>query len=447
MDHKTRADILKHHISNIKQLPNVVGGGVGKRFKNGSLTNEDVVHIFVKKKIAERDLNHKEIIPKTLKSPKTLSHVATDVLVVGDIKPLDNRDVFRPILGGVSVANPLSGVLGTMSGIFRDTTDGKPVLLGNNHVLARQNHAAIGENIEQPAPSDNGGGGVVATLKRFITLNASPTINQVDAAIADLVPALENNYDIAVTHLGLARSLLPNPPINKIVQKSGRTSEQTLGTVISTNASVTVTYSFGDADFENQIITSNMLIAGDSGSLLYSLTGELIGLGYAGSDQIAVFVPIDLVFAQMNIESYNMLTIQEYKNQAYGGFFYKEASDDNKDPNYPFLIGTTFLLYPAALNSSVTAPLKRWKTLNFPAKYALSTSLPDERYIEDTTLGRIAISQQEDSLPLKEWIEIETNNRFYTTETDGGGIDTTRFIEQPNPVGYVATVSTNKFVL
>ena len=39
--------------------------------------------------------------------------------------------------------------------------------------------------------------------------------------------------------------------------------------------------------------------------------------------------------------------------------------------------------------------------------------------------------------PLYEWVDPIRNNRFYTTDPAGQGIDTSIFIQQPSPIGYV----------
>lgn len=431
MTEKIRANILRSEIAALKKLPNVVGGGVGKRIKNGQATEEDVIHILVTKKESGKSV------------PANLGGFATDVVQVGYIKALSNRDVFRPIVGGVSISNPISQATGTLSGIFKDRTDGKPVMVSNNHVMARGNQANLGETINQPSPFEGiPGSAGVGTLKRFTRILQEPSINQVDGAVADLSASLRSNYEIGITHIGPIRSVVDDVPINKIVQKSGRSSEVSLGAVLSKHVIVGVDYGDFGAVFTEQILTTNMLIPGDSGSLLMSLTGELIGLGFAGSDDSSVFIPANIFLQNLNISPYLPVQIVAFKNPSLGAYYYKLRTDANQDSNYATNLGTPFYLYPSDNNPN-TISLIRFKTRTTPTRYALSTTLPGSNFVPDTIVGKIATRQLSGSLPLVEWID-NAGNRFYTTDSNGGGINTNIFRPRTT-VGFAVPIMTPSF--
>ena len=91
------------------------------------------------------------------------------------------------------------------------------------------------------------------------------------------------------------------------MQKLGRTTSVTTGTVTGINATVIVRYDKGRARFVDQIIVENpddaFSAGGDSGSLIVTNDGNNnpVALLFAGSDSHTVGNPIDLVLAAFNV--------------------------------------------------------------------------------------------------------------------------------------------------
>src|SRR6185295_9201177 len=90
----------------------------------------------------------------------------------------------RPAPMGFSVGHPAI-TAGSIGARVKDAA-GNVYILSNNHVLANQNAASIGDAEYQPGPFDGGtAADQVATLSDFQTIVFSPTFsNFVDAAIA-----------------------------------------------------------------------------------------------------------------------------------------------------------------------------------------------------------------------------------------------------------------------
>ncbi len=243
--------------------------------------------------------------------PKELDGLPVEVELTGKFfafaAPLSGR--YRPVPIGVSVASNSFCAAGTIGCIVGQGN--KKYILSNNHVLARENLASIGEDIVQPGRYDNKpkcanqvATDKVADLSEFVPLKFDGSNNVVDAAIAELSTAdftcatlpdfygLPNPAPVAAT-LGL--------PVKKI----GRTSVLTTGTVTAVNVTVNVGYSGGVARFVGQIVTSRHFIkSGDSGSLMVTdnANNNPIGLLFAGtSDGIAVANPIDEVLQAFNV--------------------------------------------------------------------------------------------------------------------------------------------------
>ncbi len=206
---------------------------------------------------------------------------------------------------------------GTLGALVQDSV-GIQYILSNNHVLARTNRGAEGEDIIQPGLIDQAcakdTNDAVADLSAFIPIQfkSKKTIptNTVDAAIAQVrpvdpttnIPPVDPTgsiLDIGVISSSTTDAVLSDPPMG--VKKSGRTSGLTKGTISAINVTVDVSYGGGKtARFVNQILVTpgSFIAGGDSGSLMVEDVDagpRAVGLLFAGSSSVAVANPIDAV--------------------------------------------------------------------------------------------------------------------------------------------------------
>jgi hypothetical protein len=211
---------------------------------------------------------------------------------------------------GNTIADCCSGTLGSL---IQDNA-GRQYLLSNNHVLARSDHAMVGDAIVQPGlidnnctPSGEGPGTVpVAALSAWLPLKAGHT--NADAAIAQV-----NSHTIdvngAILELGGRQpdgTLGAAPPgvsstggkgesaaLQMKVAKSGRTTGLTCGAISAIALDVAVDYYRDCAEtrpyltklFTNQVAMSGDRFsdAGDSGALVVDANNaEPVGLFFAG---------------------------------------------------------------------------------------------------------------------------------------------------------------------
>ncbi len=200
--------------------------------------------------------------------PKFLEDVPVVVEVVGEIRALEFSDRYRPVTTGVSGGNIndrtkrgayiycSGGTIGCV--VYKS---GKSYFLSNNHVFARQNKAAIGEDIVQPGLIDVNcsqiTNDVVADLSQFVNIVLKRTANnKVDAAIAEIrptttfTPATECGYTPSST--------IATATVGMLVKKCGRTTEYTEGQVTGVNVTVLISYTGGTARFINQVQFSNV---------------------------------------------------------------------------------------------------------------------------------------------------------------------------------------------
>jgi hypothetical protein len=211
---------------------------------------------------------------------------------------------------GNTIADCCSGTLGAL---IQDAT-GRQFLLSNNHVLARSDHAAVGDAIVQPGlidnnctPNGDGPGTVpVGVLTAWLPLRA-PTTN-VDTAIAQVASRTVDPSG-SILELGVRQpdgTLAAAPPgvsstggrgesatLQLRVAKSGRTTGMTCGSVTALDVDISVDYYRDCAEtrpYLTKLFTSQIAVsgdrfsdAGDSGALIVDTTNaEPVGLFFAG---------------------------------------------------------------------------------------------------------------------------------------------------------------------
>jgi len=202
---------------------------------------------------------------------------------------------------------------GTLGALIEDSS-GRQYVLSNNHVLARSDHAAVGDAIVQPGLIDNSctpngdgpGTTPVASLTAWLPLSSATT--NADAAIAQ-VGSGTVTANGSILELGARQadgSLAAAPPgitstggkgeagpLALTIAKSGRTTGLTCGAISAVSVDVTVDYYDDCAEtkpyltrtFTNQIgLTGSAFSdAGDSGALVVDVTNaEPIGLYFTG---------------------------------------------------------------------------------------------------------------------------------------------------------------------
>lgn len=321
--HEAALKAKEAHKHELLDRPNVVGVGVGYKVAGAATTTELSVMALVRRKVPRAGLTPEALVPKTV------GGVATDVIEVGDLRPLQARTArWRPAPGGVSVGH-YQVTAGTLGCVVLDRASGRRLMLSNNHVLANTNDARPGDAILQPGAADGGRGpadeiarltrfcpiafasepgrcGVAATLAgaanalaralgsqhRLEVVRLDPAaVNRVDAAVAE--PLRDEWLDDTIHEVGRVAGTAP-AELGMAVRKSGRSTGLTRGTITVLDTTVSIGYGPGrTVRFEGQIVTGAMSSPGDSGSLLVEADGpRAVGLLFAGSDQATIHNPI-----------------------------------------------------------------------------------------------------------------------------------------------------------
>ncbi len=241
--------------------------------------------------------------------PASLQGIPVQTVVTGIIWAQDTTSKYRPSPIGVSVGHP-SITAGTIGARVVDA-NGNAYILSNNHVLANSNNANIGDNILQPGPFDGGSnpGDAIGTLYDFepIVFGGSP--NLMDAAIA-AVPDADLLSSTLPAGYGSPSGQIVNPSVGQSVQKCGRTTGCTVGTVEEVNVTVNVCFAgtifcTRSATFVNQftITPGSFSAGGDSGSLIVTNNNNrhAVGLLFAGSSTRTIANPIGVVLDRFGV--------------------------------------------------------------------------------------------------------------------------------------------------
>jgi hypothetical protein len=266
--------------------------------------------------------------------PPFLSGVPVDIEVSGMfVARLDSstRDEWtRPVPIGVSTGHPeiTAGTLGC-----RVVDDfGNLFALSNNHVYANSNDANVGDPlflddgdvVLQPGSFDGGSLSQdhgIGWLFDFEPIRFDGTVNYIDAAIAYVSPDLVGSATPPGIGYGAPNSIIlawediefgvvANPDATQ-VQKVGRTTSHTFGTVDAINWNGPVCYEargpfrcVKSAYFENQILIwpGEFSAGGDSGSLIVTADDNRpVALLFAGSNVHTIANPIKFVLDRFDV--------------------------------------------------------------------------------------------------------------------------------------------------
>jgi hypothetical protein len=207
---------------------------------------------------------------------------------------------------------------GTLGALVEDANK-RQYLVSNNHVLAKSDHASLGDTIVQPGLIDNNctplgnGAGLqpVASLSGWLPLSSKQT--NADAAIAQVTSSIMDASG-SILELGSRQAdgtLAAAPPgisstggkgenawLDMKVAKSGRTTGLTCGGVSAVDLDVTVDYFLDCAEtrpyltktFTHQLgLSGNQFSdAGDSGALVVdAANAEPVGVYFAGGTDLS----------------------------------------------------------------------------------------------------------------------------------------------------------------
>lgn len=260
-------DLARVHEHRLLGKANVVGVGEG----------EDEIVVLVERKVPLEELEDEDVVDPVI------DNVETDVVEIGHVRPM--------LAPGNSIGLKDSGT-GTLGAIVRGDY-GDFYVLTNNHVAADSNLARMLAPVYSPGPAD-GLGRVIGALARYEPIYFD-RLNRVDAALVRIAGS-------NVPKESLIPRRVVTAGIGWSVQKHGRTTGHTWGTVLARGVTVDVDFGRqGVPRFTDQVMTTAMLEPGDSGSALLTSGGFGCGLGFAGSDTVSFHNPLITVLRTLSV--------------------------------------------------------------------------------------------------------------------------------------------------
>jgi PKD repeat protein len=299
-DLRPAIDVQTRHNDRLLAIPGVVGTAVGLTEEGGP-----TIKLFTRE-------------PGVGGLPTDLEGVPVQVEVTGMFyaraQVVDPTGRFeRPVPTGVSVGHP-SVTAGTIGYRVKDGS-GNVFVLSNNHVLANQNDASIGDPALQPGAYDGGSDPAdrIGTLYDFEPIlfakGRKVPKNKMDAAIA-LSSTAMLGYATPSGGYGSPGTTIVQPSVGLAVQKYGRTTGLTHGTVSEVNVTVDVCYEgyifcTKSARFTGQfaITPGTFSGGGDSGSGIVTddANANVVGLLFAGSSDRTIAMPIGPVLSRFSV--------------------------------------------------------------------------------------------------------------------------------------------------
>ena len=328
---------LKNIIWNtIKKKKNVVGfsGRLLPKIKNGKITDQLAIRVYVSRKLPRSQLLPGDLIPENfefriLSSKPEVVSIPTDVVEIGEIKALGFRDRIRPPVAGISAMGYWEGSTACTLGFFaKNKAKNEEEFIGilcNNHCGAYENKARLGTPYIQPSPYDGGKleRDQIGFLWRYVPIHfeefTCPYRNFFYRLIKPFLGYPENKVDIAfikptveikteIFRIGQIYGKR-RPRLGEKVQKMGRTTGYTKnGVVIDLDWNCRVGYGRGTAFFTDCVLIEGQGFSagGDSSSPIVSMTDrpDLLAILFAGSDTHTIGCYIDNIEKELEVEVY-----------------------------------------------------------------------------------------------------------------------------------------------
>jgi len=320
----------------VKKKKNVVGfsGRLLPKIKNGKITDQLAIRIYVSKKLPRSQLLPEDLIPekisfKNLSSRSKITSIPTDVVEIGEIKALGFRDRIRPPVAGISAMGYWKGSTACTLGFFaKNKAKNEEEFIGilcNNHCGAHENKARLGTPYLQPSPYDGGKleRDRIGFLWRYVPIRfeefTCPYRNFFYRLVKPFLGYPENKVDIAfikptveikteIFKIGQVYGKR-RPRFGEKVQKMGRTTGHTTdGIVIDLDWNGRVSYSRGTAFFTDCVLISKegFSAGGDSSSPIVSMDEkpDLLAILFAGSQTHTIGCYIDNIERELEVEVY-----------------------------------------------------------------------------------------------------------------------------------------------
>lgn len=304
--------------------PGVVAVDIAEKETDGKKTGEMSIVVFVEQKKPTSKLAKGAAIPEEIDGVRTdvqelVIELQPAMRQVEDAEPQVDPADYPTLAGGISIGPRRSVALappdvpapgnfvfvGTLGAMVRDRATGATMALTNFHVACVNNTWSVGDRQVQPSLVDGG-----APTGDFGALTRAALSDNIDGAVITVDAG--QPWTATVTGVGDVNGSTP-ATVGMAVQKRGRTTEHTFGTVASVDFTVSVDYGSDvgprtlrhqiriDTDTSRNPRFSN---SGDSGSVILDTSRNVVGLLFAGAtDGSMTFAnPIQAVLDELAVD-------------------------------------------------------------------------------------------------------------------------------------------------
>lgn len=306
---------------------NVVGVDIAEKVTGGQKTGELSIVVFVDTKQPLSKVAAKDRVPEVVDGVKTdVQEVQIELQAMSAMTQVEDRfsafidaTAYSTLEGGISMG-PLRSVhlappdapapgnyvfVGTLGAMVRDRATGAAMALTNFHVACVNNSWSVGDRMVQQSLVDGG-----SAAGQFGSLSRATLSDQVDGAVVTVdatKPWTASVHGVG----GVAGHTAAT--VGTAVQKRGRTTEHTFGSVVSTDLTVSINYGsdVGVHTFHHQIRidtdttrSTRFSDRGDSGSVILDNNRNVVGLLFGGAtDGSMTFAnPIQSVLDELGVD-------------------------------------------------------------------------------------------------------------------------------------------------
>ena len=230
------------------------------------------------------------VIPGNLDGVPVVTLITGEFLAMAKSKPGVNTTARfdRPVPIGISTGNEgecSAGTIGARVKKARTSMPSATTMSMPSKTMPLSEATSFNRGLYDTGCSYNADN-IIGTLAEFEPIVFSTEAsNKIDAAIALSSTSLLGNSTPSGGY-GTPQSVAVTEALGLSVQKYGRTTKLTKGTIVGINATINIGYDSGVARFVEQIIINSgkpFVKAGDSGSLIVTDDHSPVGLLFAGN--------------------------------------------------------------------------------------------------------------------------------------------------------------------
>jgi len=403
-------------VDDLLKRPGVTGVDVGFRYVNGQRTDQLVIRVFVKEK---KNVSAAERIPQTILGIPTDIIQNEPTMLSDAFDPPPNA--WDPLPGGAAIITEF-GFQGTGGMVVFDAFTGRPMMLTNYHVLEDRNGNLIpGTPVYQPSR-----GNAIGAVERG-WLGGTAGV-EVDAALVSI-----NLRDVSgnIMDIGPVTGV-SQPSLGMTVRKYGAGTGFTEGVVTGTNATIILADRSGrlttfsrQISVQSDLSKGNFAAAGDSGSVIVNVNGQVIGLLFSG-DAVSFATPIMSVLNILDVNVFNpdteLVPCFRLHNEASNSYIY---TTDWREQ----LKGYWFKRMQCAVYRSAkagTVPLHRYDNADNDHYYTTNFNEfrnGDGNWVYKGVAAHVYSDAQTGTVPLHRYISTDRRRHFYSTDFGelGGG--------------------------